>query len=59
MVQALQAFHSLNIPSFKLSKLTLNCKPKCWSCGDGVSAREVEGGGASWIEEVDRRKGGR
>ncbi len=29
MVQALQAFHSLNIPSFKLSKLTLNCKPKC------------------------------
>jgi hypothetical protein len=29
MFQALQAFHSLNIPSCKLSKFTLNHKPKC------------------------------
>jgi hypothetical protein len=29
MFQALQAFHLLNIPSSKFSKLTLNRKPKC------------------------------
>jgi hypothetical protein len=33
MLQALQAFHLLNIPSSKLFKLTLNCRPKCWSYG--------------------------
>jgi len=59
MFQALLAFHLLSIPSSKLSKLTLNHKPKCWSYHDGVSVREVEGGGVSKIEEVDRRKGGR
>ncbi len=58
MFQALQAFPLLSIPSSKLSKLTLNRKPKCWNCGDGVSAREVEGGGVNKIEEVDMRKGG-
>jgi hypothetical protein len=57
MFQAFQAFHLLSIPNSKLSKFTLNHKPKCWSCGNGVSAREVEGGGVSRIEEVDRRKG--
>jgi hypothetical protein len=59
MLQALRAFHLLSIPSSKLSKLTLNRKPKCWSYNDEVSAREVEGGGVRRIEEVDRRKGGR
>jgi hypothetical protein len=29
MFQALLAFHLLSIPSSKLSKLTLNRKPKC------------------------------
>jgi hypothetical protein len=29
MLQALRAFHLLSIPSSKLSKLTLNRKPKC------------------------------
>jgi len=29
MLQGLQEFHLLNIPSSKLSKLTLNRKPKC------------------------------